>query len=77
MTVTPDPFVRWRWYRAPAGGWPIRSEKAAGRRLFHAHDGNNNLACEPSMGLVSGDVPEGDRDLADLCPVCAKIVLVS
>lgn len=63
----------WEWrISAPVGVMMLDTDRAAGRRLFHAYDVNHHAACDPVVGLIESDrrVTEGD----DLCPDCIRIV---
>lgn len=61
----------WAWRRA-LGGCVPSSNRRDGVRYFHAHDVNDNAACEPSLGLMASDKEPSEG--SPFCPDCIEFV---
>lgn len=56
----------WEWRKASGGAIP------KGRRIFHAHDVNDNCACEPHLGLMESC--EEPNEGSEFCEDCIEVV---
>lgn len=64
----------WEWRKAAGGAWA--DTDPAPERLFHAYDQEDQMACEPWLGL--GRTCEEPNEGSSLCPVCiAKMQAVT
>jgi hypothetical protein len=61
----------WDWRKA-VGGCTPSSNHRDGVRYFHAHDVNDNAACETSLGLRASCEPVNEGSA--LCPDCIEVV---
>ena len=64
----------WEWRKASGGFW-CDTDRWSGRtlhRLFHAYDGTDHCACEPSLFMPG--TAERPNEGSELCRACIAVV---